>query len=64
MMTPEIKANVEFINALFNKGVEQCFKSALPYPSKLNYTKNKCPILAIDKNLVLINTNKELKSTN
>lgn len=56
-MTPEIKANVTFIQSLYDNGYDQVPLSAIPFPHKLSYSKSKCPILEVTGSLVLISTN-------
>ncbi len=56
-MTPEIKANVTFIKALYENGYDQVSKSAIPFKDRLNYCMSKCPILEVTDSLVLITTN-------
>lgn len=60
-MTPEIKANVEFLQEQEAKGREFVWRSELPNPNKLIYTIKHFPVLAVTNGRILLYSSKPFK---
>ena len=59
----EIQENIDYIEKLYNKGVEDCLIVELPHPNMLKYTVGKTKIMDVTQRQVLICRNEDLKCT-
>ena len=55
--TTKIRLNVDYLMRLYDKGVEDCLISELPYPDKVKAAVKHVPVVAVTDRQVLIARN-------